>query len=257
MKKYLISLILLLSVILVFTACGNNSGAPATSGTPAGGTPAASEPGGTQPTYKETMVPYDQVTKAERIVILQNTLNYSRSGFYTADTKPVTEKIQYKGSSVDAYPLSYTLAFLHNQPKGDLTVTSTTGSTKKISADDFAGLYAIIDFKSDKPPVLYNPKNGTAITDFLYAKTAEGEAIFSVVSGSTYKADEIITKAGFDPKATYNFVATDKFYIPVKPEESAVGEVRGSLSGAINASFPGMTIASGKINDVIFIEAIK
>ena len=52
-------------------------------------------------------------------------------------------------------------------------------------------------------------------------------------------------------------MATDRFYIPVDPKENASGEIRGALSGAINGSFPDLTIASGKINDVIYIEAIK
>lgn len=246
MKKILISVFLLISVMLLFTACSSTEKSTA-----------AGKAEGDTPTYKETMVPYDQVTTAERIVFLQNTLNYSRDGFYTADNKPVTEKIKYKGASVDAYPMRYALDFLKNSIKGDLTVSNNDGSTKTITADDFSGLYVIIDFTSDKPPVLYNPKSGTEITDFLFATTSGGEAIYSIVSGSTYKASDIIAKAGFDPQATYNFVATDKFYIPATPAESAVGEIRGALSGAINGSFQGMTIASGKLNDVIYIEAIK
>ncbi|HHX75250.1 MAG TPA: hypothetical protein GX699_10150, partial [Firmicutes bacterium] len=53
---------------------------------------------------------------------------------------------------------------------------------------------------------------------------------------------------------TYRYVATDKFYIPVEPQERANGEIRGTLSGAINGSFPDLAIASGKINDVLLIE---
>lgn len=261
MKKSIISILLLVSVLFLFTACSSASQTGADSAGKssevASGTSATGKADGEKPTYKETMVPYDQVAAAERIVLLQNTLNYSRDGFYTADTKPVTKSIKHKGASVDAFPMSYTLAFLKNGIKGDLKVTNNDSSTKTITADDFAGLYIIIDFTSDKPPVLYNPKSGTEITDFLLATTAEGEAIYSIVSGSTFKASDIIAKAGFNPQATYNFVAADKFYIPASPAENAVGEVRGTLSGAINGSFQGMTIAGGKINDVIYIETIK
>ena len=46
------------------------------------------------------------------------------------------------------------------------------------------------------------------------------------------------------------------FYIPVTPEDYDEGGLRGALSGAINASFVDMIIATGKLNDVVFIEQI-
>ena len=212
---------------------------------------------GAAPTYKETMVPFDQLVPAERIVILQNTINYSREGFYSADNKPAAEDIKYKGDTVAAYPIAYALDFLTKGSDGDFTITNNDGSTETISAQDFAGLYVIIDFTSDAPPVLYNPESGTELTDFLFATTAEGEAIYSVVSGSIHNAAEIIANVGWDADATYRYMATDKFYIPVGPTERATGEIRGTLSGAVNGSFPELKIAGGKINDVIYIEAME
>lgn len=258
-------MLLLVAMMLSLTACGG-SDAPATPERPevAGETAGAEEgakagdtEGGKKPTYKETMVPYDQLPPAKRIVLLQNTLNFSREGFYNENNKPATEDIEYNGNTVAAYSMSYPLALLTNGSTGDLTVTNNDGSTMTISAADFAGLYVIIDFTSDAPPVLYNPASGTEITDFLFATTAEGEAIYSIVSGSTYNATELVASVGWDTEATYRYVATDKFYIPVGPAESATGEVRGALSGAINASFPELTIAGGKINDLICIQAIE
>lgn len=252
MKKKLISMLLLVTMILTLAACSNN--APS----------APEEPAGTEdkneenvPTYKETMVPFDQLVPAKRIVLLQNTLNFSREGFYNKDNKPVTEDIEYNGTTVAAYPMSYPLAFLTNGSIGDLTVTNNDGSSHTVTSEDFEGLYVIIDFASDAPPVLYNPGSGTEITDFLFAATAEGEAIYSIVSGSIYNAAEVIANVGWDTQATYRYVATDKFYIPVGPAENATGEIRGALSGAINGSFPDLAIASGKINDVIYIEAME
>ena len=40
------------------------------------------------------------------------------------------------------------------------------------------------------------------------------------------------------------------------PEDYDEGGLRGALSGAINANFPDMIIATGKLNDVVFIEEI-
>ena len=209
------------------------------------------------PTYKETMLPFDQLVPAERIVILQNTINYSREGFYNADNKPAAEDIEYNGNTVAAYPITYALDFLTKGSTGDLTVTKNDGSTQAVSAKDFAGLYVIIDFTSDAPPVLYNPESGTDLTDFLFAATAEGEAVYSVVSGSIYNAAEVIENVGWDTDAAYRYMATDKFYIPVGPDERATGEIRGTLSGAVNGSFPELKIAGGKINDVLYIEYME
>jgi hypothetical protein len=89
----------------------------------------------------------------------------------------------------------------------------------------------------------------------LYALTDKGEALYSVVSGSTYNAAALISSVGWDPDETdYRYMATDRFYITVTPAENETGEVRGTLSGAVNGSFPDLKVASGKINDVIYIE---
>ncbi len=85
------------------------------------------------------MVPFDQLVPAGRIVILKNTINYSREGFYNADNKPAAEDIEYKGDTVAAYPITYALDFLTEGSAGDLTVTNNDGSTQAIAAQDFAG----------------------------------------------------------------------------------------------------------------------
>ena len=208
-------------------------------------------------TYKESMLPFNQLVTGARIVILQNTLNYGREGFYTEETRPVAQEINYEGNTTAAYPISYALTFLKNGSSGTVKVINNDGSEQELSAEEFSGLFVIIEFTSDAPPVLYNPETGAALKDFLLAITSEGEAIYSVVSGSTYNAAEVITRAGWDANATYRFVATDQFYFPVGSAEIATGEVRGTLSGAVNGSFPDLKIASGKINDLIYIEVIE
>jgi hypothetical protein len=259
-KKRLIIMLLLVTMILLSAACNSNT--PATPGG-AEKTEEQQKKDGpkdqaeNKPTYKETMLPFDQLVSAQRIVLLQNTINFSRPGFYNVENKPATEDIAYNGTTVAAYPMSYPLAFLTNGSTGDFTVTNNDGSSRTITAQDFAGLYVIIDFTSDAPPVLYNPVSGTEIKDFLFATTAEGEAIYSIVSSSIHNAAKIIENVGWDTEVPYRYVASDKFYIPVEPNENATGEIRGTLSGAINGSFPELAIAGGKINDVVYIEVMK
>jgi len=271
MKNSPFIFLVLVGIMLVTAGCGNNSVVPmeptnATIVETIANQPAeetakpigeAATPTVKPTTYKESMLPFDQLEAGPRIVILQNALHYTRDGFYSAETKPVTKEIVYDGNNVAAYSMSYALAFLHKGSAGTVKVINNDGSEQELNAENFAGLFVIIDFSSDAAPVLYNPESGTKITDFLLAITSEGEAIYSVVSGVTIIAAELIGKAGFDTEATYRYVASDKFYIPVAAADNLTGEVRGTLSGAVNGSFPNLKIASGKINDVIYIELMS
>lgn len=206
--------------------------------------------------YKSTMKPFEELVPSDRIVILQNTLNFGSEGFYTEDTKPVTEAIVYQGAEVQAYPISYTLEFLNNEMGSTLTVTTAAGE-QEVSEEDFAGMYVIIDdFQSGNMPVLYNPQTGTEAVDFLYAKTENNEAIYSIITEQDANVQELLETIGWDTTQTYRLVATDKFYIPITPEDYDDGELRGALSGAINASFPDMIIAGGKMNDILYFECI-
>ena len=202
------------------------------------------------------MVPFDQLVPTVRIVILQNTFNYSRVGFYNPSTKPVRTDITYADKAAKGFSMKYAVDFLTNGLEGMVTVYDPEGKTKEVAAADFAGMYAILEFDSDAAPILYNPATKTEIPAFAYAVTTGGEAIYSVVSGSTHNCVEIVEKVGWDKNATYRYIASDFFYFPVPPAENAVGEIRGAFSGAINGSFPTLDIASGKINDVIYIEPV-
>lgn len=238
MKKIL-SLLLIVLLVLMLAACGggNREAGNETEGE-SNAPPAGEGLKEGEPTYKEKMVPYNQLEPSERIVFLQNALNFSREGFYTAETKPQTKAVSYQNDSVEAYSMDYVLAFLSRGVEGEVTVTKTDGSTVNLAADDLAGMYVILDFTSGEAPVLYNPASGTEVTDFFFAVTAAGEAIYSVVSDSVHNAAEILNAVGWNENATYRYVATDKFYIPVGPQERAKGEIRGTLSGAINVPFP-------------------
>jgi len=241
MKKTLALVLLLVMALCLFAACGGGEEAPAADG-------------GAQPTYKETMIPFDEVVPAERIVIMQNTMRNPRDGFYTADTAPVAEKIDYNGAAVAAYPMTLATAFLNNGLDGIVTVYDTAGTSTEVAAADFAAAYAIMEFDSGVAPVLYNASADLEIADFAYALTEGGEAIYSVVAESVHPTADILAACGWDTAKEYRVVATDKFHFPVPAENIATGEVRGTISGAVNASFPDYKIASGKLGDIIYIE---
>lgn len=208
-------------------------------------------------TYKSQMVPFEQLKHSNRIVVLQNTLRYLADGFYTEETKPVAEEIEYNGETVSAYPITYAIDFLTYGIEDSVSVTDVEGTVTEMSAEEFAAMYAIVDFRSEEAPILYDPETETEIA-FQYATTSEGEAIYSIASGSSHKCVEMATACGWDTEATQNYrlMAVDQFYIPVSFVENPAGELRGTLSGAISASIPDFKIAGGKINDVVYIEVI-
>ena len=208
-------------------------------------------------TYKSQMVPFDQLNHSNRIVVLQNTMRYLADGFYTEETKPVAEEIEYNGETVSAYPITYAIDFLTYGIEEGVSVTDVEGTVTEMSAEEFAAMYVIVDFRSEEAPVLYNPETETEIA-FQYATTSEGEAIYSIASGSSHKCVEMATACGWDTEATQNYrlMAVDQFYIPVSFVENPAGELRGTLSGAISGSIPDFKIAGGKINDVVYIEVI-
>ena len=252
MKKLLFVIIGLMLALTLFAACGQTEPAEESAET-------ADEPVvGVDVLYKDIMVPYDELAPADHIVVLQNAVNFSREGFYTEDTKPVTEDISYQGGTVAAYPIRYVTGLLNQECQGDLTLYKKDGGSLTVTAADFAGMYVIIDdFASGNPPTLFNPESGTEVTDFFYAVTAEGEGIISVVSNDVFIFKDVVAMMGWDDTLSYTVCATDKFHIPVEPDYMAIGELRGSLSGAINGSFGDMTIASGKINDVVIIQVLQ
>ena len=234
-------------VIVAFVGCGD-----ATNSSEGGKTSK-----GSQKHYKSTMEPVDQLAPAERIIILQNVFNPdTREGFYSRETRPAAAEIQYNAGTVAAWPVSQATEFLHKCCAGTVSVTKTDGSKAEFSAEEFRGMYAIFDFRSDAHPILYNPTTKSTVTGFTYAVTAEGEVIYSVVSGSYHNANELLARVGWKTDATYRFVATDKFYVPVDPASAVIGELRGGLSGTVNGSFPDLDFANGKINDVLYIELV-
>jgi len=237
----------LLTLLLTFCSCGG------TAGSPENGESTAMP----KEHYRSNMKPLDELTSAERIVILQNVFSPdTREGFYTRETRPSAVEIEFNGKKANAYPMRPVIDLFHKGCEGTIVVTKTDGVKAEFSADDFYGMYAALDLKSGAPPALYNPTTKSAVADFAHAVTSEGEAIYSVVGGSYHNVNELLACVGWKTDAAYRFVATDKFYLPAGPEATVTGELRGGLSGVVNGSFPDLIIAHGKINDVLYIERL-
>ena len=269
MKK-LIAIALLLAMALSLAACG--SAAPAAPAAPEA--PAATEkpteqkkalPVATQPAeedvpaethYRDVMIPFEDIIPAARIVILQNTLNFGREGFYTADTKPVTEDVTLDGQTVGAYKLTYALSFLTFGYENGATVVDAAGVETVFTKEELEASYVYIEgFQSYTLPVLFNPETGVKIVDFDHLLTDNKEMVISIVTEQDRRFVDMYALLQWDTAATnYRVMATDKFFIPITPADYDDGELRGALSGSVNGTFPDMVVAQGKINDVIYLE---
>ena len=208
------------------------------------------------PLYKDIMKPYSDIQHGKRLVILQNTLVFSRKGIMTEEEAPVPEVVSYNDADYNAYPMAAATKFLVAELSGTVTVYDTEGNSSTFAAADFEAASVLIDdFQSGNSPIIL-AADGTAVENFDYAAMESGEIIFSIVTEQEVNVNEYLQKFGWDNTKTYNLVATDVFYIPITPEDYDEGGLRGALSGAINANFPDMIIATGKLNDVVFIEEI-
>ncbi|MBQ7283440.1 MAG: hypothetical protein IJ339_02750 [Oscillospiraceae bacterium] len=255
MKK-LLALVLALTMAMSMAACGSSE--PASSEEEKKQLPVAeTNPEETPaPLYKDIMKPYSEIQHGKRIIFVQNTLVFSREGVFTEAETPVAETVSYNGADYNGYPMTAATKFLTEGVAGNVTVYTTDGTSSTVAAADFEDMTVLIDdFQSGNSPILL-AANGTAIENFEYAAMASGEIIASIITEQEYNVNEHLQKYGWDNTKTYNLVATDVFYIPITPEDYDEGGLRGALSGAINANFPDMIIATGKLNDVVFIEEI-
>ena len=253
MKK-LLALIMTVAVAMSMAAC---SSAPASSEEEKKQLLVSSvdETSSEAPLYKDIMKPYSEIQHGKRIIFVQNTLVFTREGIFTEAETPVAETVNYNGVDYMAYPTSAATKFLTEDNSAGVTVYTTDGKSELITGADFdSAKFLIDDFQSGNSPLLMC--TNTVIENFEYAVFANGEVIASIITEQEYNVNEHLQKYGWDNTATYNLVATDVFYIPITPEDYDEGGLRGALSGAINANFPDMIIATGKLNDVVFIEEI-
>ena len=262
--KRLIALMLLLSMALSLAACGGKAEAPAATEKPAEEKKAL--PVATQPAeenvpketlYKDAMIPFEDIIPAERIVILQNTLNFGREGFYTEETKPVTEDVTLDGQTVAAYKLTYALDFLTFGYENGAQVVNASGEVQEFTKEELEGSYVYIEgFQSYTLPVLFNPTTGAKVVDFDHLLT-DNEMVISIITEQSRRCMDMFEMVGWDTTtATYHVMATDKFFVPATPVDYDDGEIRGALSGSVNGTFPEMVPAQGKINDVVYIEKV-
>ena len=172
--KRIVAFMLLLAIVLSLAACGGSSAAETTAATekkPAEekkslpvATQAAEEEVPAETLYRDAMIPFEELVPAERIVILQNTLNFGREGFYTEETKPVTEDVTLDGQTVAAYKLTYALNFLTFGYENGAAVVDAAGNETAFSKEELEGSYVYIeDFQSYTLPVLFNPATGAWI----------------------------------------------------------------------------------------------
>lgn len=255
-KNVLILAFVLIFAISILVACGkNNSVAEATTKAEAAETK-VEETTQKETKYKDTLLPFDKLDKGRKILFLQNTLTYSRDGFYTESTAPKSEKIDFSSEKVDAYKITYTTNLLLDGVKDAVEVYLTDGTNHKVEADDFNGMYVILgNLEDGNPPTLYNPATMTVIPGFKYAKTTSNEIIYSIVSEQEVNILNLLNEVAWDATKTYRLMATDYFYVPVDPTIAKTGMLLGTLSGAINANLPDITfMKSGKINDIMYLE---
>ena len=209
--------------------------------------------------YKDTLVSFDKLTQGKKLLLLQNTLIYSRDGFYKEDTAPKVVEIDFESNKTSAYPIEWTTKLLLEPINGDVKVTNTKNEVTTVSGNDFNGMYVILgDLSEGKAPVLFNPNTNTTIKDFKFAIMPDGEAIYSIVADNEKNIQDILREVNWNPDRTYRMMATDYFYIPLTKEETKTGVVKGTLSGAINANIPDVIlIKNGKINDIMYFEEME
>ena len=207
--------------------------------------------------YKDAMIPFEDLIPAERIVVLQNAVNYGREGFYTEETKPVTEAVMLDGAEVQAYKLTYALQFLTFGYENGAQVVSEAGDILEMTRDELDAAYVYIEgFQSYTLPVVFIPGTDVKVVDFDHLIT-ENEMVVSIITEQSRRCVDMFDMLGWDTtSATYHVMATDKFFVPATPMDYDDGEIRGALSGSVNGTFPEMVPAQGKINDVLYLEKV-
>lgn len=257
MKKNVLRLIVtLIFAIGILAACSGNKAVVETTTAETTTETTVEESTQKETKYKDTLLPFEKLEQGRKLLFLQNTLTYSRDGFYTEKTAPKSEKIDFNGQEVDAYKISYTTNLLLDGIKDAVDVYMTDGANTKVEANEFNAMYVILgNLEEGNPPTLYNPTTKTSIANFKYAKTTSNEIIYSIVSEQEVNILDLLNEVAWDNTKTYRLMATDYFYVPVDPANAKTGMLLGTLSGAINANLPDITfMKSGKINDIMYLE---
>ena len=255
MKK-LIALILVLVMALSLVACGGSNSTEEKKELPVATQP-TEEDVPEETLYKDAMIPFEELIPAERIVVLQNAVNFGREGFYTEETKPVTEEVVLDGQTVAAYKLTYALQFLTFGYENGAAVVDEAGNETTFTKEELDAAYVYIEgFQSYTLPVVFIPGTDVKVVDFDHLIT-ENEMVVSIITEQSRRCVDMFEMLGWDTtSATYHVMATDKFFVPATPVDYDDGEIRGALSGSVNGTFPEMVPAQGKINDVLYLEKV-
>ena len=255
MKK-LIALILVLVMTLSLVACGGSNSTEEKKELPVATQP-TEEDVPEETLYKDAMIPFEDLIPAERIVILQNAVNFGREGFYTEETKPVTEDVILDGQTVAAYKLTYALQFLTFGYENGAQLVNAAGEVLEMTKEELDAAYVYIEgFQSYTLPVVFIPGTDVKVVDFDHLIT-DNEMVISIITEQSRRCVDMFEMLGWDTtSATYHVMATDKFFVPATPVDYDDGEIRGALSGSVNGTFPEMVPAQGKINDVLYLEKV-
>ena len=267
MKKKLIAIVAaLLSLGMLFTACGADDD-PAADGEKKALPTQEVAPAEEEVHYRDIMVPYDQVTKSDRIILLQTALCFNgREGIYTEAEVAPAEDFSFNGAAVKAFRMENATKFLNNKLAGDVQVYDMNGTATTMSAADFNALRVLSvdaseayleNFQGSVRVDLVSENGATVIKDFKYAVTAEGEGVLSVAPKAEIAIADLLQWMGWDESADYNLVATDKFYVPDTVIDGLRGSIVSPLSGTtINGKIQDTSVAQGRINDLIYVEKI-
>lgn len=241
--KRILSVLMTLIIVFSFAACGGNTNETETTTT----APAASST-----RYKDIMGDVATFKQEKKIVVFQNFVN--KNGTFLNDEKgPAPVNMKICGEEVEAYAIADAVAMFLNAPEGEVRLINKDGAeAKTVSAEDFKAAY--IGTAEDGTGVI---KAGSVeMKNFKYAVASDNEAICFVEKSETLVVADLLKAVGAKSDATkYRFVATDKFYLETDAAAAATSEIRGTLSGAVNAALS-IEIASGKINDILYVDII-
>lgn len=240
--KRLVSILLSLIMVFSFAACGATSDSTATT----------TAPSGSSTRYKDIMGDVSTFKQEKKVVIFQNFVNKNGT-FLNGEKGPAPANMKICGEDVKAYAIANAVAMFLNAPEGEVALINKEGAVEKtISAEDFKNAY--IGTAADGTGVI---KAGSVeMKNFKYAVAADKEAICFVEASETIVMADLLKAIGAKSDATkYRFVATDKFYLETDAAAAATSEIRGTLSGAVNAALS-IELASGKINDILYVDII-
>ncbi len=201
----------------------------------------------------------EDLAPSQRIVSLQNSLIYTKKGFYTDSRKPKTQEITYENKQIQAFPLSYALAFLKDGINGTIQVFTTDNEEITIKAEDLANMFVILNNPEDAlPPVLYSPSTKISIKNFRYLRTPHKEIIFSHLANEKRSMISLFELAGWETKIPSRIVSTDKFYLQLSAELTFTTELMSNSTGnLISVSEERNFKGKGRLHNLLYIENLS